>query len=395
MNTSIDKSVKHRRVITIAIAIYLFFAPLDFIPVVQGISISKILMVIPIVISIFYLNKMKIRIEQLSIIIFMYLLYLSANILYSTKPVLSIDRTSTLFLNLGIILFLSSIRFSEFDIKTLKNAAALSSWFVVILITIFSSGSYLINRTTVIINGVYQDPNYLSGFLLFGAVYYLKEYFDTKKIINLLSVVLMIITVIRTGSRGGLIALAGALIIYTITWMFRERVYSRFIKIVIAVLVAGIITGTIIINYIPSSVLNRYSIDFTIEDQGAERFTIWNNIIIVYNSASITNKIFGFGSGTIREQNIYHKVAHNTWLESLIEIGVLGTIILSLIYILFMRRALRLKEDVLLAVLVGYFILGLSISAYSYKPIWNILLMILVVNNSQLSQKNTNNNTIV
>ena len=102
------------------------------------------------------------------------------------------------------------------------------------------------------------------------------------------------------------------------------------------------------------------------------------NYFYKYEYVPIFNKLFGMGAATIKHFT-YGRSGHNIWIESLMEIGIIGISILGIFYIVFILKSFKMGEHIVFACFMGYIIMTLSMSLYSYKPIWNILLLILIL----------------
>jgi O-antigen ligase len=134
--------------------------------------------------------------------------------------------------------------------------------------------------------------------------------------------------------------------------------------------------------------VQRYDISFISTDGGAGRLDIWKSILSNYNSSTELKKFFGWGAGTIPYFTYNGEVGHDIWIESLVEIGIIGVMILFIFYYIYFRKACRIREYVVAASFIGYMIMTLSLSLYSYKPIWNIILLIILLKNrKQFEQK--------
>ena len=133
----------------------------------------------------------------------------------------------------------------------------------------------------------------------------------------------------------------------------------------------------------PTEVTQRYDVSYTIKDGGAGREEIWKNVLYNYKNSPEFNKIFGWGAGTISYFNNRGMVAHNIWIESLMEIGIIGVIVLLIFYFTYLKKAYTMGEYMIVASYIGYMIMTISMSLYSYKPIWNIIILIIILKNNR------------
>lgn len=373
------------KISTWLLALYLILAPLDFMPVIPGVSLSKMLIIIPLIGYVFYVRDIKIIIDRYFIISVLYVILIMISLLYSYDPSATMQRIITISLNVGVTLVLSTLEYNNTEIKIIKRSIVLSGWFTLLLMIIYSS-FHIDGRLTVSINGTYQDPNYLTGFLLFAIIYYLDDFIDKKRITSIIKLIIFLAFVMLTGSRGGTIAILGAMLFYLLAFVKSNRIkISSIIFIFVFVLIA-IVSFKLIINLLPDYITNRYTLSFTIEDGGANRFDIWKTILDNFESTTIFHKFFGMGAGTISHFSLHGKSAHNIWIESMMEIGIIGTIIFFIYYFKHLFKAYKMREYVVFATFIGYIIMGMSMSLSSYKPIWNIILLILILKNGNARQ---------
>lgn len=374
------------KVSTWFMSVYLLLTPLDFMPVLQGVSISKILIFLPIGGCLLFLKSMKVRIDKYYIIPILYITMNMMTIIYSRDSSMTMQRTISVLLNISVILILPMLKYNKTEIKVLKNSIVLSGWLTILLMLIYSSE--FDGRLTVVINGTYQDPNYLTGGMIFSIVYYLEEFMIKKKFVSLVKFSVFLIFVLLTGSRGGTIAILASSFFY-----IASRIKSSKIKISSILFIISLVLGlglvfNLVISLLPDTLAQRYDISYTLADGGANRFNIWRVILYNFERASLFNKFFGMGAGTIRYFTYGGFVGHNVWVESLMEIGIIGVSILFSFYLMYIVKAYKIGEYVVFASFIGYLIMTLSMSLYSYKPIWNILLLIMILKNNRVTANN-------
>jgi hypothetical protein len=383
---------------TWALAFYLLLAPLDFLPVIPKVSVSHILIFIPIIVCLFYIKNMKIRLDRFFVIPVLYVMMAIVTMFYSYDILDTKQRIVSIGLNISAILILTMLTYNISEIKILKKAMVYSGWLTVLLMLFYSNSSIMGGRITVFINGYYQDPNYLTGFLIFSIVYYFEEYIQNKNIISIIKMSIFMFFVFLTGSRGGTLAMCGSILFYSLIWTKSKRLKPASILVIISsIFIIGIIF-ILALNMLPSIDVQRYNISYTLNDGGAHRIDIWKSILYNYQNSPTFNKIFGWGAGTIRYFTYNGNVGHNIWIESLMETGIVGVSILFIFYFMYFIKACKMREYVVAASFVGYMIMGMSLSLYSYKPIWNIILLIMILKNFEYKLKNNkreNNQLII
>lgn|GEM_PF-3059315 len=366
------------------LSLYLFFAPLDFLPVIPGVSMSRFLIALPLAGALITVRQLKMRTDRFLIIPILYVMIIVVTGYYSFDIKMTFERIFAVGTNVAVILILAMFHYSEKEIYIIKKVMALSGWLVLLLMAFYSDSSLLNGRVIVIINGVFQDPNYLTGFLIFPVIYYLDEFLKSKKIFSLVKLGILFTLILLTGSRGGLIAILGAITFYCMVWFKANRFKLSAICIFLGFISA---LGALIyyaMNFLPESVAERYALAYTLEDGAAGRSSIWRTLLYNFEQMTGFHKMFGWGAGTITHFTFNGNVAHNVWLEAMVEIGIFGLLILIAFYFVFFIKAVQIKEYAVSAVFVGYMIMTMSLSLYSYKPIWNIILLILILKNNVL-----------
>jgi hypothetical protein len=379
---SINKNIKVN-FSTWLLALYLFLAPLDFLQVISGVSLPRFLIFLPLIGFILRLQSIRIYIDRYLVIPLVYVLMIIMTIFYSYDLTVTLERTISIGLNVAIILILSTLKYNQKELLTIKKAMIYSGWLTLSLMYFYSDTSLMGGRMTVVVNGSYQDPNYLCGFLIFSIIFYYEGFIKKRSKMSFIKMCIFLVFVLLTGSRGGLLAIIGSVFFYTIIWIKESRYKFATVFKLNFLFLSIIFFFFISLNMLPDSVSQRYDISFTKNDGGANRFEIWNAILSSYQNLPLINQVIGTGAGTIRHFNYFGTVGHNIWIESLIEIGIVGTVILFIFYFMHLLKAYIMRENVVSASIVGYLIMTMSMSLYSYKPIWNIILLVMLLKNSK------------
>jgi len=371
------------KMITWLVGLYFLLTPLDFLPVFSGVSLSKIIILIPVCGWMLYVSQIKVQFDQLVIMPLLYIIVIMVSFFYSYEGADTMQRIITISMNIGIILLLSMVSYNLREINLLTKAIVYSGWLTLVLMTFYSQVDVFGGlRLTVVVNDVYQDPNYLTGFLIFPSLYYYYDLIEGKKKLALIKMSVFLVFILLTGSRGGLIALTGAILFLTFIWSISKGFKISSVVKILSGLLLCIVVFVIAMNVLPEDIVNRYNVRTVVESGGTGRTAIWAMAIDNYSNFSILNKLVGGGAGTITHFT-GGIVAHNLWLESLIEVGAVGTCIFILFYYVYLKKAYAMKEYVVAASFLGYIIMSMSMSLFSFKPIWNIMLLILILRNSK------------
>ncbi len=365
---------KNKNFFILFLSIYLFLIPFDFYPLIEGVSVSRFLVFLPLLGALFEIRSFK-TFKGESFWVLWYFASVSLTYFYTVDKSLTKERIITLFLNFVVIILFSMRPYSREEIEKLFKAVALSGWLFFILMVLY--GKFEDGRLFVEFDGLKQDPNYFCGFIIFPICYYLWRFLENGKFWNLASALILSVPIFLTGSRGGLLALLGSVFVICVIYIKRGD-SSRFVKFFFAALVILLVV-LVFWRYLPENITNRFTLKYTLEDNGAGRFKIWEDIIENFKDAELWNQVFGHGAATVKNFNSSNRAAHNIYIETLIETGVAGTLMLVVMYFKYGILALKLKDSFLVASYAGYMIMTLSMSLYSYKPIWNIMLLIVIV----------------
>lgn len=184
---------------------------------------------------------------------------------------------------------------------------------------------------------VFGNPNTLAEYLVMFTPLAVGMFWDTKdikkKIIFGIAVALMLICLVLTMSRGGWVGMAMAAFIFC---FFVDK----------RLLLLAIPLGLIALKILPASVINRIlSIGNTTDSSNAYRLEIWENTWKMIRD----NKIAGVGLGHIPYREVfgtysrsiltYH--AHNSFLQTLAELGIAGFMIFITSLIAFIKYPIK------------------------------------------------------
>ena len=166
--------------------------------------------------------------------------------------------------------------------------------------------------------------------------------------------------IFSTGSRTGFIAYIIISIIYAI---FRSKNNLRVIIKIFLVLSLSSTFMLIISNYISADILNRFSLDSIVSSEGTGRYQIWEDALTIFYNSNFIRILFGYGSGTIIDvyaNNGYlNAVAHNIFIEKLIENGIIGFSIYVYFIGLIVWHSWKLKNKEFFFILLAMIIMSL------------------------------------
>ncbi len=371
--------MKQMKKMTYAIQLYyisLIFGVLT-IPFLSGSLLKYVALFI---IAAWALSRFRLKISKFDILFLLYILCMVFTLFYT----LDFDATKQRIISniqfFILLLATGSYSYSENEIEYLTKSLVWASRITAIVLLIAGASSS--GRMLLSSDMLKEDPNYLNGYFLFGTVYAIKGLMSLgirKKILSIAELLLYIYCCLSSGSRGGMFCLIFASSVYLIVSNdnknFLKNNLKKFMVILLAILVV-----IMIIPFIPEDVLSRFTFTAIIESNGTHRYEFWGWAVSIFKESNIFHQLFGYGAGAIRSifsMNGYLSVvAHNLYVEQLLE----GGVVLSIIYISMMFYLLivsyKRKDYMSLSIICGFIMLSLSTSLYAFKPFWAIMMFV-------------------
>lgn len=375
-------------IVSVTLGIYFMMMPFDSIPISGMGSLLRIFVLFPVVTILFVKFRFLLEINRLTISFFIYCLMLSISCLYSIDPAISFNNMKRVLLNMVIILCTGGMyEYNLKEIDFLKKSLMIGGLGTLFLTYIFADYSAE-GRLTLSINGNRQDQNYLNGYLFFAYIYFLEKLIRKRSLFSAVPVFGIIYFTLLTGSRGPLVSLAGITIVMLLFVLYQDnRLNTRTILIIIAVLALLVLMYQPVLSLLPETVSQRFSAEYIKEHGNTGRTEIWAYLIKRFIQADVFRTLFGHGYATVVLVNEYnHLVAHNLWLDNLIMVGIVGELVFISMQFIYLRAAWKSKDPFVLCSYIGYLIMMLSLSLLSYKPLWNCMIMIIIINNYQNRQ---------
>ena len=232
--------------------------------------------------------------------------------------------------------------------------------------------------------GPFEDPNLAATFLLISIsisiMYNMKNY---KKNIRM-NVILELIAIVLTVSRGALIILVVVPVILIFINIFRSDLsnLNKILKLILLGSVCILILNIAMNNLIFSNILERLSTSGSINEDA--RFNAWKIALKIW----YLNPILGCGIGQYVDYSneiggSLGILAHNTYLNFLSEIGIIGLIAflwkpLGILKDLILCKVYYYKESVVilfsfLSLLISFMILNLE----NFRGVWVYMAFLL------------------
>lgn len=199
-----------------------------------------------------------------------------------------------------------------------------------------TSYGLLLDRDYPRLIGLLDDPNI---FIFYNTLFFCFYLTHLKGFKNSLGFILCIITNLLTFSRGGIVALILVIILYILLADFLKKVKMILVALLcLVVIYVACSFMQIDLNQIISSRINDF-----ISDKGSGRFELWEQAINYFMS----HPLLGIGAFNFSDYYAFEHneklYVHNTYLEILVEAGIIGFLFYFSFLLLFIIKLFKTK----------------------------------------------------
>ncbi len=384
----ISKLTKKRKlsipISVILLGIYFFALPLDVFSVLNMGTILKYYAIVVMAGIIFSKHKDNTgKIDYFSIATLAFLFLSLISILYSISFSKSESYFFSLFINfIFVITTYIFVKPKESDYKFLMLMLVLGNLLTVILTFVFADYSTA-NRLTITIGESSADQNYINGYMyvLFASFSYytIKSRRIYVKIICIAGQIGLFAFTILTGSRGGLFG-AIAIILAALVYYILTKKHKIFYLIVLALSVVVLIfLLDLLLSVLPPEFTERFTAEYIYDTGTTNRFEIWDDLLDRFlNHNSFWGILFGVGTGCTVDYSSFSQVAHNIFIDVLVQNGVIGLFIYIVILAICLIYAYRSRNCILFSAFCGFLVFSMTVSIIVYKPMLNCMIMMLL-----------------
>ena len=385
------KRYSMKQVYMATLCLYLVSLPLNAINIGSFGSALKVLAIFPVFFALFSGNSL--RVSKMVGWQFFFTVFACLSIFWSVNLDQSFSRAITYIL---LFLLLASGTFFDYtkkDLDTIQKALVWSSRVTAAVAFLFAQ--YVGGRLTLVNSVIKEDPNYLCGYYCFGLVYALSVLMreDKKmyqKVFAVVEIIAYLYLVLMSGSRGGLLAVVAALLAFLL-FSRNGGKYSVGKRVTLLVMICAVFY--IGIELLPEVLKSRFDFAAALDSGATGRFDIWDNAFTLFEDSGTLRKLFGQGTATARWCMRYYlfdidNVTHNMFIETLLELGIVGLVLYTVAIFGFARKAFSQDDKFAFAVIMGMVVLSLSTSIYAFKPYFHIMLYIILSSN-RLSEEET------
>lgn len=227
-----------------------------------------------------------------------------------------------------------------------------------------------IRRYISLQQGVYLDPNLVGGSFIIPTALSVEKIIDDKsvrkKVMNIVFIILSVYVNILGGSRGTLISM---LISAGIVFLLKARYDSK--KIIYMFLVL-LVLGVLFMRYsylFPKEILFRFTASSLEQSEGSGRVELLSRAInYMLNDDNIVHFLFGYGLGSAKY--IIGKGIHNTAMDYLWGLGISGFVFYLLLHYCIFCKCIKSKSALSIACLISSLIWSMTLSLSNEIMYW-------------------------
>ncbi len=358
-----------------AIVIYLFMSVYEIFLNVSFAAVTKYYIFALMLLLLFTYKSVKVRYYHIAIL--GWLIFKCLSILWVWNGMNEVIRT-TMLSQIGMTAFFIVLTLVDFEHKwivRLIEAIKYISFSQAFLSLFFYENYYLspagAGRNVLTLFGAQNDPNNQAAFYLVGfalALYFLLTE-GKHPIFNSVIVLVNAYAIFQTGSRGGLLSAVGVALICAFLPTGKFGKWFTIVKLCLLLVVAAVIL-VLVINYADSDSVRRMLDQDSYSDGGGGRIEKWLNSLEIIK----ISPIIGMGWGSYFGYNNLYAAVHNTYLQSLCETGILGTIMFFIPVADAVINAFKRKIYIVLPIIAAGLMPSFFLDAYHKRFFWNAII---------------------
>lgn len=257
-----------------------------------------------------------------------------------------------------------------------------SAWLIVGIICVYACitstevVSEIESRAVVRILGFEEDQNQFCAYLIMPTLISVKRFLEKRKLapLYIILVGLCFYSILKTGSRGGLLGVMLGLAAYAAIGIKNPK--TKLILLLSSVAFVFIFL-TVIMPMLPEDVAARYTISAVEEDGGSGRTDIWK-FLINYSFQEPVRLIRGSGIfstyGIMHSAGFANGVAHNAFIQVLNDEGMLGLLLFLISSAVCVIRNVK-RQPLYACAFTAMMGFAISLTFYVFKPNLNIMMM--------------------
>ncbi len=243
-------------------------------------------------------------------------------------------------------------------------------------------------RQVLTLFGAQNDPNNNAAFLIVAVsiALYSLVFEHRFLILNTGIIVINSYAILLTGSRAGFLSIAFIVGIVVLLLPFREKKEREKNNAFLTILFIFFLSLLLIYigkDYLPTNIRDRL-LAFDEYEEGSGRTAKWENALRLF----FENPIFGKGWGGYVLEGFNKGGVHNTFLTSLCDGGILGTLLLIIPIVYIIVQAIKRQEILALVILADGVFFALTLDAINKRFFWNaIYIAIMLLNYDKVNSE--------
>ncbi|MCD8390845.1 MAG: O-antigen ligase family protein [Firmicutes bacterium] len=361
----------------IAVCVYLMCLPLTTVTTPFGSALK--IVTFPVLAVLFIrtiMGKNKLTLNYIHFIYAVFTLYSFTGLLFLHDD-RAVTQTTDMLLTFIAMLFITMRVYNSSEREMMDNAWLIAGLFC-IFVAMTSTETTVGDRIVIRIFGCEEDQNQFCAYLIMPVLISLKRFIDKRKFypIYILIILLSFYSVLRTGSRGGLLGIAAGVVIYIFIGL--KSVKSR---VILCLLLLFVVIGVVFFVFplLPEDIQERYTVSSVVDDRGAGRLEIWLNLL-QFDFADTGQLVHGAGMFSTYDilatstVDLPVGVAHNTFIQILTDHGMIGLMIFMFLIFGCVIRQWK-NHPVYTCAYVAVMAFSMSLSLHVFKPYINIIMM--------------------
>lgn len=357
----------------------LFLMPLCLIFATDGIySIQSILPLIAIVFIFDYTNK-GFKIKKKEMIVFLTFFIISALSIITNAVISPMLITSQSFIRIIYYAVIIYFYYSMTSVSYTKRQIDVVIYALITICIIISLYFCFVQKIWFVsLFGQRIDKNFVGTFLMLGAtfsmIYGLEGKKKNTKIIFFFCYILLLVGIYFSASRATvLFCIASNLLVVAMYGRVRAKTKKQFFQALVGIILGSIILALIVlflyakINTASGNLRwywDRYFVNGYSDESVTGRFIWWKDAVALF----LKRPIWGYGIGNINVSGNSSAVTHNTYLDFLVDQGIIGFyIFIRFVYSAIkgiFKNKLQLYYGAVFAVLLGCFNLSATRSTF-------------------------------
>lgn len=274
---------------------------------------------------------------------------------------------TTFLLNTAIYLFALSIDFNMREQKLLESAV-LWGMVPVVLASIFNLHTVVDYRLIITIFSEMDPNDFGCGLMLIVSLLFSRLLTTDKKYPIFLLIVCGLI-ILLTGSRGAMLMFLSMFV----AWMVFSNVRGKF-ALPMIILLVFLIAFIFFYDHLPEFLAERLDIGAIMEGKGTGRLKIWAAALKKFTEFSPLQMLLGTGYGSFPHTvQYYYSVgsvayeSHNFWVNTLIETGAVGLVLLVMLFVNAYLVARRRRNYWGMLALIGLAVAGSTLDMQAFR----------------------------